>query len=118
MKLVRSLRETFRLKGYKPITVWPLAGYACHRCRDSILTTTARSLLQARLAEERARQDAARLPASELMLVEEARRELKVSRQALHQMMRAGRLPYVFLGGRPIPTREGVYRHKCRPESA
>lgn len=118
MKLLRNLRKNFCLKGYKPITVWPLAAYVCRQCKDSILTTASRSALQARLAEERAKQDAARLPACELMLVEEARHELGVSRQALHQMMRAGRLPYVYIGGRPIPTREGVYRHKRRLESA
>lgn len=118
MRFAKNLRETFRVKGYKPIVVWPLAGYVCRRCKDSILTTASRAELQARLAEERAKQDAARLPACDLMPVEEARRHLRVSRQAIHQMMRAGRLPYVFLGERPIPTRAGVCRHQRRLESA
>ena len=110
MKLKKRVYDTFKSKDYDPIKVGPLGGYFCRKCNDGIYTLASRRVIQPQLAEGRAKQDSDRVVASELMTVEEAVRKLNKSRQRVHQMMKEGKIRYVFVGTKRIPIRKALLK--------
>ncbi len=103
MSLRANLIERVDGKGYKPFSVKGLEGYICQKCHDGILTIKSENRLRVEIMENRARQDSARIPASALIPVEEIAKSLKVPRQTVHWMMRAGRMPFVYVGKQRFP---------------
>ena len=118
MTLKSGMKESFHPQGMKPIRVDGLDGHFCGACGESLLTVESRRRLQAVLAVEMARQKARTTLVEDVLTVPEAQRRLGVSRQAVHKMMRSGRLPCVILGDMMYPTREGMDKHKSRLKTA
>ncbi len=98
-----NLRERIEGKGYKPFSVHGLDGYICSKCHDGILTIKAENRLRVEIMENRAHQDSARIPANALIPVEVIAKSLRVPRQTVHWMMRAGRMPFVYVGKQRFP---------------
>lgn len=98
-----NLIERIEGEGYKPFSVRGLEGYICRKCNDGILTIKSENRLRVEIMENRARQDSARIPASALIPVEVIAKSLKVPRQTVHWMMRAGRMPFVYVGKQRFP---------------
>ncbi|MBV6493435.1 MAG: hypothetical protein LDLANPLL_01457 [Turneriella sp.] len=98
-----NLNERVEGKGYKTFIVHGLDGYICRKCNDGILTIKSENRLRVEIMENRARQDSARVPASALIPVDVIAQSLKVPRQTVHWMMRAGRMPFVYVGKQRFP---------------
>lgn len=108
MKLKKGVKETFKNKEYKAITITGLEGYFCDQCKDGIYTIKSQSKISSVLAEEMAKQDSARIVASKLITIDEAAKKLKKSRQRIHQMMDEGKLHYVFVGNLRFPIKDDL----------
>ncbi len=115
MHFKKKLFETFQHKNGPKIKIGPLSGYFCKLCKDGIFTIKSERLINIKLAEHRARLDADTTKVSALMLVKEACKILRVTRQAVYKMMREGKIRSVFIGDLRLPIRESVLEYKeCR----
>jgi hypothetical protein len=104
MKYTKDITTTLKSKNYKPIVIKGLAGYFCSKCKDGFYNRKSNNHFNSKLAEEKAKQDSTRIPASELLNVDDIAQKLDVSRQRVHQMMDEGKLHYVFVRDKKIPT--------------
>ena len=113
MQRKTDVRETVTPHGgYPPVTVEGLDGHYCTECGEGFLTSRAQRKRARILAEHMALHDSQRTPVSEVATVDEARRVLDVTRQAVNNMMREGRLRYVYLSGKRLPLRKALVRRK------
>jgi YgiT-type zinc finger domain-containing protein len=108
MKLKNSISETYRLNGYKPITINSLEGYFCSECGEGFYSLRAEKIINSKLAEEKAIQDSDKVVASELMEIDTIAKKLSVSRQRIHQMMNEGKIKYVYVGKLKFPLKSGL----------
>lgn len=118
MEYRKAVAERFAPFGYAPIAVKGLDGYFCSRCGDGFWSLRSERRIAATLGEEMARQDTKRVVASKIASVREAAKAMNLTPQAVHKMMRQGRLRYVFAGDLRLPIRselEKKLRHPLFP---
>jgi len=90
-----------------------LHGYTCKVCHDGVFDTKSNNLVQAEIYRVRALRDAEKVPAAQLMLIADAAKRLHVTKQAIHKMMKQGRLGYVFVAGTMmLPRKDAVLAYK------
>ena len=104
MKRREGVAKTFRHADYAPIRIRGLDGYFCASCGDGIYSPRSTARINSVLAEEMAKRDSSRVPASDLLEVDQVVRRLAVSRQRVHKMMDEGKLHYVYVGALRFPT--------------
>lgn len=100
--------HVFHSKKYPSIKIGPLSWYVCQKCREGIYTIQSINSIESRLKEHQARHDADTTPVGEVMPVSEASRKLHITRQAVQNLMKAGKLEYVFLGRMRLPKKNAV----------
>lgn len=109
MKYMKDISETYRHKNYKPITIDHLDGQFCTKCDDGFFSIKSMRRIDSILAEEKAKQDASRVYASDLLEIDTVKELLNVTRQRVHQMMNEGKLHYVFVGESRYPTKNNEF---------
>jgi YgiT-type zinc finger domain-containing protein len=102
----------FTRPGYAPIAITGLDGQFCDACGDGFWSLKSERTISQVLSEQMARQDAARVVASDLASVREAAAALRVTPQAIHKMMKTGRLRSVYAGDVRLPLRTEVQAHR------
>lgn len=108
MHLKTDFSEKVHVTGYKPFTIHGLEGFQCKRCKEIILTAAANKHFDSSMAEDMAREDSQRTVAADLVEVDEVASRLAISRQRVHQMMKEGKIRYVFVGKIRYPLRSSV----------
>lgn len=111
MRLKRGRHKSFEDKKSPPIKIGPLSEYVCRECSDGVYTISSNNLIEAKLAEHRARHDAATTVIADVIQVAEASKMLKMTRQGVIQLMKRGKLPYVFFGKTRVPKRQAVMEY-------
>jgi hypothetical protein len=106
MEYRTGLVERREPKGYPPFEVGDLEGYLCSLCKEGFWSRASERKITAASAEHRARHDSGHVVAADLASVNEAAALLQVSVQAVHQMMDAGRMRYVYAGDFRLPIRK------------
>jgi hypothetical protein len=114
MKIKSGIHETYRLQGYKPIRIGPLEGSFCSICREGFYTLKSEKFIHSRVAEEKAKQDSDRIVASEILEIEDVVKKLHVTRQRVHQMMKEGKLKYVYVGKTRMPLKDNDFKTSRR----
>ena len=112
MKHKTGLTETYKLKGYAPIEIGLLDGYFCDVCSEGFYSIKSEKLINSGLADKKAQQDSQRIFASELLEVDATSKILSVSRQRIHQMMKEGKIEYVYLGRLRFPLKRSIQQAK------
>ena len=112
MRACKRVSQEFTRPGYAPITVTGLDGQFCDTCGDGFWSLKSERTIAGILSEEMARQDAARVVAADLTSVREAAAILRVTPQAIHKMMKTGRLRSVYAGDVRLPLRTEVQAHR------
>lgn len=116
MILKDNLNDKYRFKNYPPLKLHSIAGHQCRSCGEVVLTRQSSREIDAKVMAHRAIYDAQKTTAARLMLISTAAALLHLTRQAIHKMMREGRLAYVFIDDLRFPLRSAVmqYRHSRR----
>lgn len=105
MAFKKTLKQTIHLKEYPPLTISNLEGYECHKCKEAILNIQTCRQVDRLMGEHKAKVDSKRVVAAELTEVAALTKTLGVSRQRIHQMMIAGKIPYVFIDQVRVPIK-------------
>lgn len=111
MNLKKYLRKRFDSKSYPSIQIGPVSLFECKQCHDGIYTLESSNLIEAKLSEHKARHDAKTTVIEEVMHVSEASKVLKMTRQGIIQLMKRGKIPYVFFGKSRVPKRQAVLQY-------
>lgn len=105
MTFKKSLAQNIHLKDYPSLTIRKLQGYECEKCKEAILNIQTCRQVDRLVGEHKAKVDSKRIVAANLTEVAALTKLLGVSRQRVHQMMIAGKIPYVFIDQTRIPIR-------------
>lgn len=108
MVFKKSLKQTIHLKNYPPLIVRNLEGYECSKCEEAILNIQTCRQVDRLVGEHKAKVDSKRIVAAQLTEVTALTKILGVSRQHVHQMMIAGKIPYVFIDHTRVPIRSAA----------
>lgn len=111
MQLTSKRYQLFESKSYPSIKVGPLNEYVCNKCGEGLYTIKSRNLIESKLSEHRARCDAKITTVAEVINVSEASRVLRMTRQGVIQLMKRGKLPYVFFGHSRLPKRQAIIHY-------
>jgi YgiT-type zinc finger domain-containing protein/excisionase family DNA binding protein len=104
----RSIRKEFPVKGYDTVSFRNLDGYVCSLCGETIFSRKSDRMIDVAVAESKARGDSKKYTASEIIPVDELATKWNVSRQRIHQMIREGKIPFVFVGRVRMPLRKAL----------
>lgn len=110
MKLKNNVSKTFKGQSGRSAKVDGLALYVCSKCGDSIATNSSDRKINSAIAELKARELSNTVVAAEIASVEEVVHVAGITRQAVHQMIKDGRIQYVFVGDLRFPLKEEVKR--------
>lgn len=111
MRLKKFRSRSFGFKSFPAIKIGPISEYVCGKCGDGIYTIKSGNLIEARLTEYRARCEAKTTVVADVLNVVDASRMLHMTRQGVINLMKRGKLPYVFFGRMRIPKRESVIKY-------
>ena len=100
-----NLAENYQVKDYGSFRINGLAGYFCKICKEGFYNIKSQNHINSAMAELKARKAASSVVAAELISVDEMAKKLKRTRQAIHKMMHAGKIKYVFVGDIRLPLR-------------
>jgi YgiT-type zinc finger domain-containing protein len=106
--------ETYSVKSYGNIKIPNLEGFFCKSCKDGIFTKKSQNIINAAVAELKAKKDADVTVASDLISVDEMAKKLKLTRQSIHKMMNIGKIRYVFVGDIRLPLKNQKLPQKER----
>ncbi len=107
-----DISENYIVKDYGIIKINNLEGYFCKKCKDGIFNRKSQNIINANIAEFKAKKDAEVTVASDLISVDEMAKKLKLTRQSIHKMMNIGKIRYVFVGDIRLPLRNQKVSHK------
>ena len=110
MKLKTDVTETFKSQSGLITKVTGLSLYICKKCRDSIATNSSDRKINSAITELKAHELSATIVAADIASVDDVVKVTGVSRQAVHQMMKDGRIQYVFVGDLRFPLWKEVKR--------
>lgn len=108
MRTRKDQEERFNPSGYPPLDISGLEGRFCEVCGEGFWSLKSERRIARLLAEHMADHDAQRVVAAELTSVKEAATVMDVTAQAIHKMMKEGRLKYVVAGGARLPLRRDL----------
>lgn len=111
MNFKKYRNKLFVSKKYPSIKIGPVSEYVCKKCGDGLYTIKSSNLIEAKLAEHRAYHEAKTTMVAEVIHVADASKVLRMSRQGVIQLMKRGKLPYVFLGKSRLPKRNAVIHY-------
>jgi Ser-tRNA(Ala) deacylase AlaX len=106
MKKKVNLKDNLIVKDYGKISLDHLEGYECSKCHDAIFSKRSQSMINAKIAELKAKVDSNKIVASQLASVDEMAKKYKITRQAIHKMMNNGKIRYVFVGDIRLPLKD------------
>lgn len=112
MILKENLNDKYRFRDYPPLKLHSISGYQCRRCGEVVLTRQSSREIDAKVMAHKASHDAKKVTAARLMLISTAAAILHLTHQAIHKMMREGRLAYVFIDDLRFPLRAAVMRYR------
>ena len=95
MHFKKTLTQSLHLKGYPTLIIPKLTGYECRQCKEAILNIRTCRHVDRLVGEHKAKVDSKRIVASKLTEVVTLTKLLGVSRQRVHQLMIAGKIPYM-----------------------
>ncbi len=105
MVFKKNLEQEICLKDYPSLTIPDLHGYECRKCKEAILNIQTCRQVDSLVGEHKAKVDSKRIVAAKLTEVATMTKLLRVSRQRVHQLMIAGKIPYVFIDQTRVPIR-------------
>ncbi len=113
MQFKTHRKKIFESKKMPDLKVGPLSEYVCSKCHDGIYTISSSNLIEAKLAEHQAHHEAQSTMLAEVLPVSEACHILNMTRQGVIQLMKRGKLSYVFFGKMRVPKREAVLQYQA-----
>ena len=111
MRLKKNYYDIFTSKNHPALKIGPLNSYDCTVCKEGFYTLVSRKLVNQTLAEHRAHHESTTTPVSDVMPVKEAGKFLKMTRQGVQNLMKAGKIAYVFFGNMRLPKRKAVLEY-------
>lgn len=107
-----NVRKKYSMKSYPPLWISSISGYRCKLCHEMILSRQSSRDIDSHMMAHKAAHDAKKVTAARLMLAKTAAAILHVTLQAIHKMMREGRLAYVFIDNMRFPLRSAVMQYR------
>lgn len=109
MDLHRGVNKTLKTKsGYSKTIEIDL--YVCDSCNEGIPTNAASKIIAETTAELKALELSNTVLAKEIASVEEVMKMTNTTRQAVHKMMKTGRLESVYVADKRYPLKKELHR--------
>ena len=109
----KSVDSEIKLKGFKKFTV-ACPFWVCSSCGEIYGGKNENALLYERIAEEKAKQLADKVKASEITSLTLAAKMLQMSRQAVHKALKKGQINYVLIGNQMCPLLKDIKQYAER----